>query len=190
MAAMLHAFAHLLVHIFVRWYTFLGTSPGGVAAQIAVLVGTEVQGGWWRLEAWRKSWKGGLRRAGIALASVWILAFAVCTVTTVYEDHQGLVAANEALRKENGALKNPTSRGRAGKAEAAHGKDRTWEATRPQHKNTGTMHGCQTPPRVLLHGRVSPLARPDNEVHIEEHGTAVFVQIQSNYGNARGVQVV
>jgi hypothetical protein len=108
MVAMFHAFAHLLVDIFVRWYTFLGTSPGGIAAQIIILVLTEVQGGWWKLEAWKKSWKGGLRRAGLALALVWLLTFVVCTITTVYVDHQGLVGANGRLAKENERLKNPT----------------------------------------------------------------------------------
>jgi hypothetical protein len=107
MLAMLHAFSHLFVHVFVRWYTFLGTSPGGIAAQIVTLVLTEVQGGWWRLDDWKKGWKGGLRRAGLALASVWILAFAFCTFTTVYDDHQGLVRANKLLNEENGALKIP-----------------------------------------------------------------------------------
>jgi len=111
---MLPAFVHLLLRIFARWYAFLGTSPGGIAAQIIVLLVTEVQGGLWRLEAWKKGWKSGLKRAGFALAVVWIPAFAACTVTTIYDDHQELVAVNEALgranetlKEENTALKSP-----------------------------------------------------------------------------------
>jgi hypothetical protein len=107
---MLYAFCHLLIQITVRWYTILGTSPGGIAAQIVVLFMTELQGGWWRAKTWRTVWKGGLKRALFALAAVWILTFAVCAVTTVYDDHNSLAAANEALRQENEALKNPTAK--------------------------------------------------------------------------------
>jgi hypothetical protein len=109
MVAMLHAFAHLFVHIFVRWYTFLGTSPGGIAAQIVTLLLTEVQGGWWRLQAWKTSWKGGLKRAGLALVSVWLLTFLVCIVITVYDDHRELVAANRRLIEENERLRKPVT---------------------------------------------------------------------------------
>jgi hypothetical protein len=110
MVAMLHAFAHLFVHIFVRWYTFLGTSPGGIAAQIITLLLTEVQGGWWRLQAWKTSWKGGLKRAGLALVSVWLLTFLVCIVMTVYDDHEELVAANRSLVEENDRLRKPVTK--------------------------------------------------------------------------------
>jgi len=110
MSAMLHAFTHLFVHIAIRWITFLGTSVGGIAAQILILVLTEVQGGWWRLQAWKTSWRGGLKRAGLALASVWFLTFGVCIITTVYDDHRGLVEANRLLREENDKLRKPITR--------------------------------------------------------------------------------
>jgi len=105
MLAMLHAFAHLFVHSFVRWYTFLGTSPGGIIAQILILILTEVPGGWQRLQAWKTSWKGGLKRAGLALGSVWLLAFIGSAVITVYADHQELVATNKRLVEENEGLR-------------------------------------------------------------------------------------
>jgi hypothetical protein len=104
MVSMIHAFAHLFVHIFVRWYTFLGTSPAGIVAQIGILVLTEVQGGWWRLQAWKLSWKGGIRRAGLALLFVWTFAFIVCGVTTLYDLHVDLVGRNSGLASENRVL--------------------------------------------------------------------------------------
>jgi len=110
MPAMPHAFLHLFVHIFVRWYTFLGTSPGGIVAQILILILTEVPGGWQRLQAWKTSWKGGLKRAGFALGSVWILAFIGSTVTTVYADHQELVATNKKLVEENERLRQSATK--------------------------------------------------------------------------------
>jgi hypothetical protein len=58
-----HHFAHFVSQVFVHWYTFLGTSPGGVAAQVIVLLLTEVQGGWWKVKTWRVNWQGGLRSA-------------------------------------------------------------------------------------------------------------------------------
>lgn len=110
MLAMLHAFAHLFARTVVRWYTFLGTSPGGIAAQILFLVLTEVHGGWWRWQAWKTSWKGGLKRAGLALVSVWLLAFIGTIVVTVYDDHQGLVATNKRLVEENEKLRQPVTK--------------------------------------------------------------------------------
>lgn len=104
--AAFHSFAHLLGRIFVRWYTFLGTSPGGITAQIVILALTEVQGGWRRLRAWRESWKGGPKRAALAFGAVWVVVLMGCVVTTVYDDHQELVAANKQLKTENSQLKN------------------------------------------------------------------------------------
>jgi hypothetical protein len=86
-----HHLVHLVSHAFVRWYTFLGTSPGGVVAQVLVLILTEMPSGGWRLSAWRTTWKGGLKRAVIVLGTVWILAFAACVTTTLYDDHMSLV---------------------------------------------------------------------------------------------------
>jgi hypothetical protein len=84
--------AHLIGHSFMRWVVFLGTSPGGIAAQVVVLLLTEVQGGWWKFNTWVENWKGGLRRAVFALGSVWAIVFIVCVVATIYNDHVGLVA--------------------------------------------------------------------------------------------------
>lgn len=92
MAEAFHHFAHFVFRVFVRWYTFLGTSPGGAAAQVVTLVITEAKGGWLRLSAWRTNWQGGLRRGAIALGSVWIVVFATCVVGTAYDDHMSLVA--------------------------------------------------------------------------------------------------
>jgi hypothetical protein len=92
MPEVIHHFAHLVSHAFVRWYTFLGTSPGGAAAQIIILLISEAKGGWLQLSAWRTNWQGGLKRAALALGSVWIAVFAICIVATIYDDHVGLVA--------------------------------------------------------------------------------------------------
>lgn len=98
--AWFHHFAHLVFHVFVRWYTFLGTSPGGVGAQIVTLVLTEAKGGWWSLDAWRTNWIGGLKRGAYALGSVWIIVFAICVVTTTYDDHISLVAQVGRMKTE------------------------------------------------------------------------------------------
>jgi hypothetical protein len=100
-----HHFAHLVFQVFVRWYTFLGTSPGGVIAQIAILLLTEVQGGWWKLETWRVNWRGGLKRAAYALGSVWIVVFLACTVATIYREHQSLAGRLRAVVNEKETLK-------------------------------------------------------------------------------------
>jgi hypothetical protein len=100
-----HHFAHLLFRVFVRWYTFLGTSPGGVLAQVLVLLLTEVHGGWWKLETWRINWTGGLRRGAYALGSVWIVVFLACIVTTFYDDHKALAGRLYAVVNEKDELK-------------------------------------------------------------------------------------
>ena len=60
MREMLGHLGHLTHHAFVLWYTWLGTSPGGVIAQLLVLFLTEGRGGMLRWEAWRENWQGGL----------------------------------------------------------------------------------------------------------------------------------
>lgn len=106
MVAVVHAFAHLFVRIFVNWYTFLGTSPGGIGAQVALLILTEVKGGWWRIQNWRDNWRGGLKRGAQALGAVWAITFFVCTITTVYDDHAALTARAHAILSENLALRH------------------------------------------------------------------------------------
>jgi hypothetical protein len=100
-----HAFAHLFVRIIVNCYTSLGTSPGGIGAQAVLLILTEVKGGWWRMQNWRDNWRGGLRCGVLTLGVVWAGTFAVCTVTTVYDDHVALVARNEEITVENRNLR-------------------------------------------------------------------------------------
>jgi hypothetical protein len=104
--AVIHAFAHLFVRIFVNWYTFLGTSPGGIGAQVALLILTELKGGWWRVQNWRDNWRGGLKRGAQALGAVWAIAFIVCTISTVYDDHAALGARTHAILSENMALRH------------------------------------------------------------------------------------
>lgn len=86
------------------WYTFLGTSPGGIIAQLVVLFGAEIRRGWWRLGFWREQWRSGLKRAAYALGAVWIVAFVGSAAVTIYDDHQALAAANHQLRKKNATL--------------------------------------------------------------------------------------
>lgn len=100
-----HHFSYFAFRIFVHWYTFLGTSPGGVVAQIAVLLLTEVHGGWWNWKTWRVNWQGGLRRAAYALGSVWVIAFLACIVTTTYDDHRDLAARFRDVVNEKNTLK-------------------------------------------------------------------------------------
>lgn len=104
-----HHFAHLFVRAFVCSYSFLGTSPGGLAAQVLTIFTTEVQGGWWRLSAWRANWQGGLKRAVYTLLVVWAVTFAVCTATTIYNDHQNISGRWRAVVREKDELKNSLS---------------------------------------------------------------------------------
>lgn len=99
-------FAHLFVRAFVCSYSFLGTSPGGLAAQVLTILTTEVQGGWWRPSAWRANWQGGLKRAVYTLLVVWAVTFAVCSVTTFYYDRQNLTGRLRAVVHEKDELKN------------------------------------------------------------------------------------
>jgi len=87
-------------------YSFLGTSPGGLAAQVLTILTTEVQGGWWRPSAWNANWQGGLKRAVYTLLVVWAVTFFVCTVTTVYHEHQNLAGRLQAVVREKNELKN------------------------------------------------------------------------------------
>ena len=87
-------------------YSFLGTSPAGLAAQVLTILTTEVQGGWSKPSAWRQNWQGGLKRAIYTLLSVWIVTLVVCLVTTIYSDHQNLTAQLRAVVREKDELKN------------------------------------------------------------------------------------
>jgi hypothetical protein len=98
--AAFHSFAHLCVKIAIRWITFLGTSPGGIATQLLLVFVTEARSGWLRWSAWTQNWQGGLRRGLYALLAVWAFTFLVCTITTVYDDHRLLVQSNASLREE------------------------------------------------------------------------------------------
>jgi len=101
-----HHFAHLFVRTFVCTYTFLGTSPGGMAAQIVTLLATEAQGGWWKLSTWRTNWRGALKRGFYTLVTVWAITFAICGVTTIYDDHRAFSNRLRALVNENNRLKS------------------------------------------------------------------------------------
>lgn len=100
-----HHFAQLFLRVFVCSYTFLGTTPGGLAAQIVSIVGTEVRGGWWKLSAWKANWRGGLNRAIGALLFVWVITFIVCGVTTLYNDHRNVVGRLREVVNEKDNLK-------------------------------------------------------------------------------------
>jgi len=106
LAEVFHHFAHLLMRAFVSSYSFLGTSPGGLAAQVLTIFTTEVQGGWWRPSAWKANWQGGLRRAVYTLLVVWAVTFSVCTITTIYHDHQNIAGRLRAVVREKDELKN------------------------------------------------------------------------------------
>jgi hypothetical protein len=108
MIVMFHALGHLLQRAFVRCYLFLGTSPGGIGAQVFLLLATEIHGGWWRLRAWKESWRGGLKRGALALLTVWFSVFAICIVKTVYDNHESLVSANQSLMAQNDHLRVET----------------------------------------------------------------------------------
>ena len=65
---------------------------------------TEAKGGWWRSSAWKENCTGGLKRGAYAPASVSLVAFVICTVTTVYDERRGLVHAIERLSSKNATL--------------------------------------------------------------------------------------
>src|SRR5262245_50231220 len=92
--------AHLFARTFIRWYTFLGTSPGGIGAQIVTLILYEVRGGLWKWSTWRTNWQGGLKRAVKALLWVWAVAFCWSLITTIYDDHVQLTARLRSLQSE------------------------------------------------------------------------------------------
>jgi hypothetical protein len=100
-----HHFAHLFWRVFVCSYTFLGTTPGGLGAQIVSIVGTEVRGGWWNLSAWKENWRGGLKRVIGALLFVWAITFVVCAVTTLYDDHRNMAGRWKHVVNEKDNLK-------------------------------------------------------------------------------------
>src|ERR1039458_7586198 len=106
LAEAVHHFAHLFVRAFVCSYSFLGTSPGGLAAQVVTILATELEGGWWRASAWKANWQGGLRRGVYTLLVVWVVTFAVCSVTAVYHDHQNISGRWRAVVREKDELKS------------------------------------------------------------------------------------
>jgi hypothetical protein len=99
-------FAHLLERAFACSYSFLGTSPGGLAVQIVTIFTTTIKGGWWRPSAWKTNWQGGLKRAVYTLLIVWAITFAVCSATSVYHDHRDLTERLRAVVNEKDQLKN------------------------------------------------------------------------------------
>jgi len=100
-----HHFMNLFARVFVNTYTFLGTSPGGIIAQVVLLFLTQVRRGWRTLNYWKTEWRNGIKRAVFALAAVWAVVFMGCTVTTIYGDHISGVEANKRLMAENNSLK-------------------------------------------------------------------------------------
>lgn len=94
------------MRVFVCSYSFLGTSPGGLAAQVLTICTTEVQGGWWKPSAWRVNWRGGLKRAVYTLLVVWAVTFGVCTFTTIYHDHRDISGRWQAVVREKDELKH------------------------------------------------------------------------------------
>lgn len=105
MADAYHQFAHIFWRAFVCSYTFLGTSPGGLLAQVITIGITEVPGGWWKLSTWRENWEGGLKRIAYALVGVWAITFVVCSVTTIRDDHRNLAGRLRGVVNEKDALK-------------------------------------------------------------------------------------
>jgi hypothetical protein len=77
-----------------------------MAAQIVTLLATEVQGGWWKPSTWRTNWRGALRRGVYTLAVVWMVTFAICIVTTIYDDHRALSDRLRIVVNENNRLKS------------------------------------------------------------------------------------
>jgi hypothetical protein len=106
LAEAVHHFIHLFVRAFVCSYSFLGTSPGGLAAQVVTILATELEGGWWRASAWKANWQGGLKRAVYTLLVVWVITLAVCSVTTVYHEHQKISGRWRAVVREKEELKH------------------------------------------------------------------------------------
>jgi hypothetical protein len=100
-----HQFFHFAARVFVCSYIFLGTSPGGIGAQVVSIIGTGVRGEWWQPRVWQESWRRELKRAFGILVVVWFFVAVGCLVTTSYEDHQNLAARLRALANEKDAVK-------------------------------------------------------------------------------------
>jgi hypothetical protein len=66
---------------------------------------TELKGGFWKASAWKENWPAGLKRIVGALAFVWAVTFIVCTVTTLYDDHQRVVGRLREVVNEKDNLK-------------------------------------------------------------------------------------
>ncbi len=104
MHSWLHPIASLLLRVCIAWLRVLGTSWGGIVAQVLILLLTEGQGGWWRLQTWKTNWKGGLRRGVYALLAVWAAAFVFCTGATISQDHKYLLGRLQHTLGESRAL--------------------------------------------------------------------------------------
>jgi hypothetical protein len=105
MAQFLHQLGHVLARASVCSYTFLGTTPGGIAAQILALIATTVKGRWWRVQAWRDNWEAGLKSGLKPLAYIWGLVFIACVVLTIHHDHQNLAGRLRNVVNEREKLK-------------------------------------------------------------------------------------
>ena len=102
-----HDSLDLLGRITLRWLTFLGTSLGGIGAQIAILFLTAAKGRWFRWSTW-KNWRqigfNELRWPSRALATVWGLSFALCAVIVLLEDQRALELKCARLESEKRSL--------------------------------------------------------------------------------------
>ena len=76
-----------------------------MAAQIVTLIGSEFQGGWRSRSAWRTNWRGAIRRGIYTLVLVWLAAFAMSVMTTIYDDHVSLSGRLRAVVNEKEHLK-------------------------------------------------------------------------------------
>ena len=59
------------------------------------------------MQTWKQIYSSkGLRHGLFGLSSVWAIAFVVCAITTVYDNHAALVSSNAGLRSQNSQLQD------------------------------------------------------------------------------------
>jgi len=107
MSIPIHDSMDLLRRISLRSLALLGTSAGGVAAQIITLTLTAAQGNWFKWNTW-SNWRQTARkeftRVFRAMALVWGVAFAICIMTTLRDDRHALEAKCRKLDNDNKTL--------------------------------------------------------------------------------------
>src|SRR5713226_4115054 len=104
MHLLVHQIAIFLVRIFIMWLRVLGTSWGGIVAQLLVPLLSGFHGAWRRVQAWKTSWKRGLQQSVYALLVVWAVFFVYATGATIRQERSDLASRLQRTLGEGRAL--------------------------------------------------------------------------------------